>query len=429
MSRTRLAVGALTTAALLATSACGGDVTGDENESGGGVAKVGAILSMTGIYSTLGPVEKKAMEMGVEALNKSGFKVDGNDYTLEVAYADDKSAAATTGIAHFRQMAQTDELPVIAIGLGSQTYAPLLQRYPIPLINILDSTYYAPETDGAPEGILQYDEHLFLTRGAASTYVPGCVRYAKEELGVKSIAYISAKGETYSEGNEILVRKSAENEGVEYATLAEYPVGATDFGNAIAEATATKPDAIYIGSVTGIVLPVLKQLRQAGYTGPVFHSSGVTPNQAEAILGSDFNSIMKDNYDCAGTLPTTSENAATTKFAEDFQAKYDEYPQDLTMWAYDYPFVVAAAMAEAGSTTDPEKINEALKAIDVPEGTISGWLPTDGKLFDERNARTLSEVTMWCDNAKTIATAMVFDAKDSTITETDVRKDPCASVG
>ena len=93
-----------------------------------------------------------------------------------------------------------------------------------------------------------------------------------------------------------------------------------------------------------MILPVLKQLRQAGYDGPVFHSSGVNPNQAEQILGSDFNTIMQDNYDCAGTLPTTSANPATQEFAAAYQERFEEYPQDLTMWAYDFPFIVAAAM-------------------------------------------------------------------------------------
>ena len=422
-------VGVLATAGLLlATAACGGGNSSKAGPTGGGsgaaaktgVAKIGAILSESGVYSTLGPPEKKAMTMGVEALNKAGFTVGDTKYTMDVTYTDDKSDAATTGVAAFRQMTQSEKLPVIGFGLGSSTYAPLLKRTPIPMINILDSTF---------PSILQYDPHLFLTRGDSPTYVPGCLDYAKQKVGVKFVAVITAKGEPYAAGLTELVKKSAPIEKLTLGAVAEYPLGATHYGNAISQATASKPDAIYLSSVTAVILPVLKQLRQSGFTGPVLHSSGVNPNQAQAILGAQYNTIMKDNYDCAGTLPTTSENAATKQFAKDYQARWNEYPQDLTMWAYDFPFVVAEAMTKAGSTTDSDKIFKALPDISVPAGSISGWVPGEGgKFFTERDARTPSEVTLWCTAKKTIASAMVFDVKDGAVANPKFRDNPCAAV-
>ena len=422
-------VGVLATAGLLlATAACGGSSSKTTGSGGGGtggtaktgVAKIGAILSESGIYSTLGPPEKKAMTMGVEALNKAGFTVGDTKYTMSITYTDDKSDAATTGVAAFRQMTQSDKLPVIGFGLGSSTYAPLLKRTPIPMINILDSTF---------PSILQYDPHLFLTRGDSPTYVPGCVDYAKQKLGVKKISVITAKGEPYAAGLTELVKKSIPVEGLSLGAVAEYPLGATDYGNAISQATASKPDAIYLSSVTAVILPVLKQLRQSGFTGPVLHSSGVNPNQAQAILGAQYNTIMKDNYDCAGTLPTTSQNASTKQFAKDYQARWNEYPQDLTMWAYDFPFVVAEAMSKAGSATDSGKIFKALPDISVPAGSISGWVPGEGgKFFTERDARTPSEVTLWCPAKKTIASAMVFGVKDGAVVDPKFRNTPCAAV-
>ena len=408
---------------LLATAGCsGGDGgSGGGSGDGGSVAKVGAILSLSGIYSTLGPPEQKAMNMGLEALNKDGFEVDGKKYTLDITYADDKSDAATTGVTAFRQLTQSDNLPLVAFGLGSSTYAPLLQRTPMPMVNILDSTY---------PSILDYDPHLFLMRGDSPTYVPGCLSYASEQLGAKTISVISADGEPYADGLTQLVKKDAPAAGMTVGAVATYPLGATDYGNAISAALATKPDAVYLSSVTAVILPVLKQLRQSGYTGPVFHSSGVNPDQAKAILGDQFNTLMTDNYDCAGTLPTTSSNPATQQFAKDYQAKYNEYPQDLTMWAYDFPFVVAAAMNKAGSISDRDAIFKALPKIDVPKGTISDWVPgKDGLLFTDRDARTVSEVTTWCPDKQTLASAMVFDTKDGKVVDPKVRDNPCAAAG
>ena len=83
---------------------------------------------------------------------------------MDITFADDKSDAATTGVTAFRDMAENDQVPVIAFGLGSSLYAPLLERTPLPMINILDCTY---------PSILDFNDHLFLIRGDSPTYVPG----------------------------------------------------------------------------------------------------------------------------------------------------------------------------------------------------------------------------------------------------------------
>ena len=93
---------------------------------------------------------------------------------------------------------------MIGFGLGSALYAPLLERTPLPMINILDSTY---------PSILDYNENLFLIRGDSPTYVPGCVDYASTQLDVETMSVISATGEPYSDGLTQLVQQAAEDAG------------------------------------------------------------------------------------------------------------------------------------------------------------------------------------------------------------------------
>ncbi|GAA1094193.1 ABC transporter substrate-binding protein [Kitasatospora arboriphila] len=414
MRVSRAAAVVLAATTVLSSAACGSGSAGADGDR----VRIGALLSLSGVYSTLGPAEKKAMTMGVEELNRQGFTVAGRRHTLEIVYADDKSDPATTGVTALREMTQAQRLPVVAYGLGSATYAPQLKRKPVPMINVLDSSY---------PSILDLDPHLYLTRGGSHTYVPGCLAYAKQKLGAKSLGVITAKGEPYGEGLTELVGLAARANGIRIAASADFPLGATDYGNAVGAVLAAKPDAIYLSSVTGVILPVLKQLRQAGWTGPVLHSAGVGPDQARAILGEQFNTLMTDNYDCAGTLPGTSSDPATVAFAKAYEERWKEHPQDLTMWAHDYPFIVAEAMSRAGSTTDPEKINKALPGIGVPKGTVSGWLPTyTGQLFDERGARTTSEVTAWCPAKQSVASAMTFDTKRGELVDPVFAKDACA---
>jgi ABC-type branched-subunit amino acid transport system substrate-binding protein len=358
--------------------------------------------------------------MGVEALNETGFDVDGKHYTLAFDYADDKSDFATTGLAAFRQMVETDNLPVIAVGLGSGVYAPQLERNPVPVINILDPTY---------PSILPLSDQIVLLRGDSTTYTIGCVDWAVNELDSTNFSVINTTGEPYGEGLTQLVVQQVGDLGLEVNQV-DVPSGTSDYGSTIATALSTNPNAVYISSVTGIVLPILKQLRQAGYTGTVLHSSGVNPQQAENILGAGFNDLMANNVDCAGTTPKTSAIPAAQEFAVAYEDRFNEYPQDLTMWAYDLPFIIADAMAQAGTISDREAILAAIETIPAPKQSISGWIPgDDGQMFVDRNARTLSEVTIWCSETQSIATAMVFDGLGQKLNDVVKPENPCGTEG
>ena len=409
----------LSLASSIALAACGNGPAGGGSGDDGDSVTLGAILSLSGTFSTLGPPEQQAMKMGIDAVNKAGgFKVNDKTYKLALKVVDDQSDAGTAGVAAYRKLASVDNVPVLAIGLGSSNYQSVMARTPMPVINVLDSTY---------PSILEYSDHLFLLRTDTPGYAPGCSWYAKNVLHLKKMAIIGAGADSYSTGLETWIEKSAAEYGVEITAKADYPAGTTDFAPFIQKVMNTKPEAIYLGGVTAEQLPVLKQLRSGGVSLPVFHSSGVTPDQAQNILGESlYVNMMKDNYDCAGTLPITSTDKRTLAFADEFQAATKTVPQDLTMWAYDYPWIVVSAMQKAGTVSDRDKIFEALNTMPVPSETISGWVAQDGKLFGGRKAITASQIMAWCPAQKTIKPTLTYNMHGLEVTEPELKTDPCA---
>jgi branched-chain amino acid transport system substrate-binding protein len=383
---------------------------------------LGAILPLSGLFSTLGPPERDAMQMAVEKINTSGgFAVGGVRYKLALKVADDESSPATVGIAAYRQLVQVDKVPVLILADNTRSYGSLLARFPVPTLNILDSTF---------PSILDVDKHVFLLRSDTPAYVPGTVWYLANVLHKTRIAWIGSAADPYSTGIETWVQKAAKAYGVALVADVNYPPGTTNFSPFIQKAMAAKPDAIYLGGVTQEVLPVAKQLYQAGIRDlPVMHNSGATPTQAKQIIGDElYNDVMAMNYDFAGSLPETSDNPATKAFYKDFLARYREYPDDLTMWAYDAPFVLAAAMQAAGSVSDREKIYHAMLVQKVPPETISGWIPTaGGQLFHDRDAQTLSEGVRWCSNSKTIAPAFLYFMDGMKVIDQKIIPDSCGA--
>lgn len=418
----RVAAAGLAGVLAFTTAGCAGSSSGSGSGAQDGKVTIGAILSLSGVYSTLGPPEQDALQMGMAKLNAGGgFTVDGKKHTMNLKVIDDQSQAATVGVSAYRQLVNVDKTPVLLMTTQTATYSAAIKRAPLPILNILDSTY---------PSILDVDPHLFLLRSDTPAYVPGAVYYAVNELKATKIAFIGASADPYSAGIETWVKKSAAKYGADIVADVNYPAGTTNYAPFIQKAMAGNPQAIYLGGVTGEVLPVAKQLYESGVRGlPVLHNGGVTPDQARAIIGDQlYNQVMTNSYDFAGSLPTTSDNAATKQFAADFQKKYNIYPSDLTMWAYDAPFVIASAMEAAGSVSDQAKIYKAMPTMKVPSNTVSGWIPTsDGKLFHDRDAQTLEQGLAWCPALKTIKPAFTYFLNEFNFTKKTVIKNPCSA--
>ncbi len=381
---------------------------------------VGAILPLSGLFSTLGPPERDAIAMGVERVNAAGgVTVGGKKYTLAVKVLDDESSAATVGIADYRQLVQVDRVPVLLLADNTRLYASMFSRFPLPVLNILDSTY---------PSILDVNPHVFLLRSDTPAYVPGGVWYVKNVLHRSRIGFIGSTADPYSAGIETWVKKAAAAYGLTMVADVDYPPGTTNFAPFIQSVMAAKPDVLYLGGVTQEVLPVAKQIYQLGIRDlPVIHNSGATPTQAQQIIGEPlYDAVMTDSYDFAGSLPETSHDPATVAFYKAFLARYREYPDDLTMWAFDAPTVLAAAMQRAGSVSNRDAIQAAMLVERVPPGTVSGWVPTaDGKLFHDRDAQTLSEGVRWCPGRKTIAPAFLYFMHGLDVTRQQVVADGC----
>lgn len=407
---------------VLALTACAGENGATSGGTQDGKVTIGAILSLSGVYSTLGPPQQDALQMGMAKLNANGgFTVNGKKHTMDLKVIDDQSQAATVGVSAYRQLVNVDKTPVLLMTTQTASYSAAIKRAPLPILNIVDSTY---------PSILDVDPHLFLLRSDTPAYVPGAVYYAVNELKATKIAFIGASADPYSAGIETWVKKSAAKYGAKIVADVNYPAGTTNYAPFIQKAMAGNPQAIYLGGVTAEVLPVAKQLYESGVRGiPVLHNGGVTPDQAKAIIGEQlYNQVMTNNYDFAGSLPTTSDNPATKQFAADFQKKYNIYPSDLTMWAYDAPFVIANAMEAAGSVSDQAKIFTAMPNMKVPAKTVSGWIPTnDGKLFHDRDAQTLEEGLAWCPSLKTIKPAFKYFMNGFDFTKKTVIKNPCSA--
>jgi len=226
-NNSRVGLGALAAAAVVTLTALPALPVNAEDAQ---TVTLGAILPITGLASTLGPVERDALTMAVEDINNAGgFEVAGKHYKLVLKVLDDETNPASVGVSGFRQLVDVDKVPVLVDAVGARSYQALIRRSPLPVLNILDSV--------APPSILTVDPHVFLLRTEVLGYVPGGVWYLKNVLHKDKIAFIGSAVDPYSASIENLVKGAAEQYGAKIVADVNYPGGATDFSPFIQSAT------------------------------------------------------------------------------------------------------------------------------------------------------------------------------------------------
>ena len=104
--------------------------------AGSGTVTVGAILPLSGLFSTLGPPERDAMQMAIEAINSGGgFKVAGKQHTLAVKVLDGESTPMTVGISDYRQLVGIDHVPLVILADNTRIYAAQFRRASLPVLS------------------------------------------------------------------------------------------------------------------------------------------------------------------------------------------------------------------------------------------------------------------------------------------------------
>jgi branched-chain amino acid transport system substrate-binding protein len=366
-------------------TACGGATGGSTSDT----VRLGAILPLTGDFSTYGGPLKQAAELAVERVNEAGgIEVDGKSYDVELEVYDDATAAEKNIPQIFSQAVLRDQAPLLITAWNSANVAPFLEDNPVPVIDVLAATYEPP--------VNSLNENIFLLRPYTPDIIPGVGTYLSKEYKVEKMAYLGPD-EPFANGQLESLQQTAGDSGISIDNVVQYPADASDLTSFIRSALESAPQAIHVGGSTQAVAPVLAQLHQLGYDKPITMYTGMTPDQAEDLIGPDvYNDVMANVHEFEGVTPQTNPLPAANQFGKDFEKEYDTYGIDLTQWAYDAVWIAKAAMESAGTVTDEGAIRDALAELTVPEDTVTGWTEHDGQLFnDDRQASSVSVGLKW----------------------------------
>jgi branched-chain amino acid transport system substrate-binding protein len=307
------------------------------------VIRIGVVGPESGGSAQLGQGQRKSAQMAVDEINAS--KLAG-DWKLEIFFEDDegnptKSANATN------KLIQQEKIHVLIGAINSSaTLADMVISGRAGLPHITAGSTGSSITE-------QGNKWIFRTAVNDEFQADALIRYAKEDLGFKKVATLTA-ADDYGQSGAKLLEAAAKREGVEMVSAQTYNNGDKDFKPQLLSIEDAGAEGVFMWGLYTEAALIVKQARQLGSTAQFFGASGMAAQKLielgeEAIQGL----VLTQSF-----LPS-SDNPVVTKFVEGYRALYKETPIPHGAQTYDTIYIITDALKRSDST-DAEKLREAL---------------------------------------------------------------------
>ncbi len=195
------------------------------------------------------------------------------------------------------------------------------------------------------------------------------VDYMTGELGLKKIALMGDNADYGQEGIKAAT-KALDDAGLEPTTVQSFPPDASDVTRQVLAVKSSAPDGLLNVAYPNPLAVQLKQSVQNGVAVPTF-SFGSSPFVVNFKMATG--NALKDFYGVEACNFLAAEQANAKKFAADYAKRFPDAgpPAYFAGYTYDMVHIVKAAIEKAGSS-DPVKVNDALKDIEVTDGVVCG---------------------------------------------------------
>ncbi|WP_027523736.1 ABC transporter substrate-binding protein [Bradyrhizobium sp. Ec3.3] len=356
------------------------------------VVKIGVILPMSGSTASIGAHAKAALEVATDIINNAHPELDKlplaknaglaglGGAKVEIVIADNQGSPATGQNQALRLI--TEEKVVAILGAYQSgitlTSSAIAEKYGIPYLtpesvaaNLTERGFkwFFRTTPIAPDFVRIYDEFLTDMKAAGAKTDTIALVHDNTEYGT-SVANTITKG----------FKEKGRTGVIDVA----YAVNATDLQAQVLQLKEKKPDVVLMISYTSDAILFAKTMQSLDYKPPMLlaDDAGYSDPSFIKAVGKLSQGVFNRSSWAVG--PAGSPSAV---IADMYKKKSGEEMEDTVGREMQGFFVLVDAIDRAGST-DPAKIQAALKATDLkPEQLIMGY---KGVKFDEKGQNVLA---------------------------------------
>ncbi len=331
---------------------------------------VGVVVSLTGVYSSLGNQAKVGYELGAEEINRKGgvfVKEYGKKIPIEVMAQDTESEPAKT----ISRMEWLQTKKVVAfVGDGVMVNGQgVAEKNKTPAI-IVAAPHQSPHDRGL--------KYWFSTTPKS----PDLARFSFDILDSipadkrpKTIAILEETTDWVIEQSEAF-RKEANQRGYRIALFEKYGRMTKDWSNLIMAVKNAGVEAIMSCPITPDAMAMMRQMKELDYNPKAcFILRGAEDVTWPKAMGAIGDYVIRVGPQWHYTM----KDPDTVRLNVIHQAKFGKHPEITTGASYATMCVLAAAIEKAG-VLDPTKIREALLSVDTtttlgrikfnPNGTV-----------------------------------------------------------
>jgi branched-chain amino acid transport system substrate-binding protein len=319
--------------------------------------KIGAMGPMSGGGAQWGLSMKSAAELAAaEANQEGGIKINGKTCTVSVVsydskYTPDGAAAGANALAG-------DGIHIIIGPVGSVENAAVK---PVAARN-QQLAWNAAYANNAEEPRYPL---MFQVSPPPAVWADLIIRRAMKTFPMKSVVIVVPNDQTGTDVSGVDAQAYKKN-GVA-ASTEFYQRGTTNFAPIITRVLAGHPDAVdTASSAPGDAGVIVKQLRLAGFTGPIGRVGG--PGTAEILRVSGGMDVLKDFY-WYEAVPT--DDPEVQAIDDEFRKLLGRDPVGgTTFWSYLPGARMTMKAIQTAGTDDAEKVAAVLRAMPVEDPNI-----------------------------------------------------------
>jgi branched-chain amino acid transport system substrate-binding protein len=334
--------------------------SGDQGigESAGPIVRIGAALSLTGTAKLFGSAQRSGIKLAQDEINAN--HILGNT-RLEVVVEDDGSNRDQASAAFQRFIENSHVLAIMGPTLSDTALSvdPLAQQAGVPVLAI----------SNAAGGITQIGNFIFRDCLSESQLTPQVIKMVRARLKIHRAALLYTDTDPSRAGSNGF-KKALQDFGIHIAAELSFTRDQTDFAPQLEEIAASRPDALFVTAPAQSAAPILIQARRYGLGNvPIIGSNAFNSDTVLRSAGDSAEGLI-----VGSAWSAVNPSARNQQFIQSYRARYGVDPDQLAAQAYTGVYILASAINDAGSTTDPRAVRDALERVnklDTPLGPFS----------------------------------------------------------
>lgn len=351
-------------AAVLSATGCGSSGSSKAGAGGGALKagqtlKVGYAASETGRLAIFEQPFIKGLQTEVARINANGG-IDGKT-KIALTIKDAKSDPSTGGIVAQELIGNGTQFLITACDADASLPASqIAEKAKVPVLNSCGSGSSLPA---------QVGKFQFMNVYGTQTEGQAMAEFARQK-GFKNAYIMTSHDIEYTESMMTAATKTFRDQGGKIAGTAEFKLDQPRYTTQATQIANAKPDVVMTSMFLPASVTFLKNLRAAGYQGPVIGPDGQEGSETFSA-GPAAKNLFVFTFGFASADPA---GASLAKFNKGFQAKNGQAPGTvIAALGGDAACLIDAAVKKAQST-DPVKVRDAMAGLvdtSCPTGKIT----------------------------------------------------------